>query len=119
MMPWRGSSIHVVVSFLSQNRKDFMSKLRPLGDRLVVQELTQETKTKSGIVLPESAKEKSNEAKVVAIGPGFYQDGKLIAPDVKVGDTVLYSEYAGQKIKVDGEEFQIIRLDDVLAVLTK
>lgn len=96
-----------------------MPKLRPLGDRVIVQEVKRETKTKSGIMLPESAKEKSNEAKIVAVGPGFYQDGKLIAPDVKVGDTVMYSEYAGQKVKVDGEEFSIIRLDDILAVLEK
>lgn len=96
-----------------------MPKLRPLGDRVIVQEVKRETKTKSGIMLPESAKEKSNEAKIVAVGPGFYQDGKLIAPDVKVGDTVMYSEYSGQKVKVDGEEFSIIRLDDILAVLDK
>lgn len=96
-----------------------MSKLRPLGDRVVVKPVEAELKTKGGIVLPESAQEKSNQAKVVAVGPGFYQEGKLIAPDIKVGDTILYSEYAGQKVKIDGEEHQIIRLDDVLAVLDK
>ena len=96
-----------------------MSKLRPLGDRVIVKEVARETKTKSGIVLPESAKEKSNEAEVVSVGPGKYEDGKLVAPEVKKGDVVLYSEYSGQKVKVDGVELQIIRLDDILAVLDK
>ncbi len=96
-----------------------MPKLRPLGDRVIVKEVARETKTKSGIVLPESAKEKSNEAEVVAVGPGFYQEGKLIEPTIKKGDVVLYSEYAGQKVKVDGDEFTIIRLDDVMAVIEK
>ena len=96
-----------------------MSKLRPLGDRVIVKEMKTETKTKSGIVLPESAKEKSNEAEVVSVGPGKYEDGKLVAPEIKKGDIVLYSEYAGQKVKIDGQEFTIIRLDDVMAVIEK
>jgi chaperonin GroES len=93
-----------------------VSKLRPLGDRVLVQALEGEQKTKSGIVLPESAQEKSNQAKVIAVGPGKYDDGKLIKPEVKAGDTVLFSEYAGQKVKIDGEEYQIIRADDILAL---
>ncbi len=96
-----------------------MSKLRPLGDRVLVKAVDQEQKTKSGIVLPESAKEKPNEAEVVAVGPGKYEDGKLVAPEVKKGDVVLFSEYAGQKVKMDGAEYQIIRLDDILAVFEK
>lgn len=96
-----------------------MSKLRPLGDRVIVKALDQERKTKSGIVLPESTNERSNEAEVVAVGPGKYEDGKLVAPEVKKGDVVLFSEYAGQKVKVDGAEYQIIRQDDILAVLEK
>jgi chaperonin GroES len=96
-----------------------MPTLRPLGDRVLLKPLEQETKTKSGIVLPESVQQKSNEAKVVAVGPGKYEDGKLIKPEVKVGDVVLYSEYAGQKVKIDDVEHQIIRLDDILAVYEK
>ncbi len=97
-----------------------MSKVRPLGDRVLVKPIeNKEAKTKTGILLPESAQEKSNEAEVVAVGPGFYQEGKLIAPDVKAGDRILYSEYAGQKLKIDGVEHQIIRLDDILAVFDK
>jgi chaperonin GroES len=93
-----------------------VSKLRPLSDRVLVQAIEGEQKTKSGIVLPESAQEKSNQAKVIAVGPGKYDDGKLIKPEVKTGDMVLFSEYAGQKVKIDGEEYQIIRVDDILAV---
>lgn len=96
-----------------------MAKLRPLGDRVLVKQLDKETKTKSGIVLPDSASEKSNEAEVIAVGPGKYEDGKLVAPEVKKGDVVLYSEYAGQKVKIDGTEHQIIRADDILAVFEK
>jgi chaperonin GroES len=96
----------------------YMSTLRPLGDRVVVKALDAELKTKSGIVIPESAQEKSNQAKVVAVGPGkLDEDGKFIKPEVKEGDVVLFSEYAGQKVKVNGEEFQIVRLDDILATL--
>jgi chaperonin GroES len=92
-------------------------KLRPLGDRVLVQLLEAEQKTKSGIVLPESAQEKSNQAKVIAVGPGkIGDDNERIKPEVKVGDTVLFSEYAGQKVKVEDDEYQIVRLDDILAV---
>lgn len=96
-----------------------MATLRPLGDRVLVKMLDREQKTKSGIVLPESASAKSNEAEVVAVGPGKYEDGKLVAPDVKKGDMVLFSEYAGQKVKVDDVEYQIVRADDILAVFEK
>lgn len=97
-----------------------MSHLRPLGDRVVVQAVSAETKTKSGIVLPEGSQEKSNQGKVISVGPGKLDDnGKLVVPEVKPGDTVLFSEYAGQKVKLDTEEYQIVRADDILAVLDK
>lgn len=94
-----------------------MPKLRPLGDRVVVTALAAETTTRSGLVLPESAGEKSNQGTVVAVGPGKLEDGKRVAPDVKTGDIVLYSEYAGQKVKFDDAEYQIIRADDIMAVV--
>lgn len=95
-----------------------MSKLHPLGDRVVIKALDQELTTKSGIVLPESAQEKSNQGKVVAVGSGKTDDnGKKITPEVKTGDVVLFSEYAGQKVKMEGEEYQVIRLDDILAII--
>lgn len=96
-----------------------MSKLRPLNGRILVRELDRETKTKSGILLPESAKEKSNEGKVIAVAATRWENGQSIPLEVKTGETVIYSEYAGQKVKIDGEEYQILRADDVLAVIEK
>ena len=91
-------------------------KLQPMGDRLVVKPLQSEEKTKSGIYLPDTAKEKPQEGKVIAVGPGRMTDeGKRIAPDVEVGDIVLYTKYGGSEIKIDGEEFIIMRESDILA----
>lgn len=92
-------------------------KIRPLGDRLVIKRLEAEQTTKSGIILPDSAKEKPQEAKVVAVGPGGMVDGKEVKMEVKVGDTVLFSKYSGNEIKLEGEEFTILKQDDVLAVV--
>ena len=91
-------------------------KLQPMGDRLVVKPMQSEEKTKSGIYLPDTAKEKPQEGKVIAVGPGRMTDeGKRIAPDVEVGDVVLYTKYGGSEIKIDGEEFMIMRESDILA----
>jgi chaperonin GroES len=91
-------------------------KLQPMGDRLVVKPMQSEEKTKSGIYLPDTAKEKPQEGKVIAVGPGRMTDeGKRIAPDVEVGDIVLYTKYGGSEIKIDGEEFIIMRESDILA----
>ena len=92
-------------------------KLQPMGDRLVVKPLQSEEKTKSGIYLPDTAKEKPQEGKVIAVGPGrMTEDGKTrITPDVEVGDIVLYTKYGGSEIKIDGEEFIIMRESDILA----
>jgi chaperonin GroES len=95
-------------------------KLQPMGDRLVVKPLQSEEKTKSGIYLPDTAKEKPQEGKVIAVGPGRMTDeGKRIAPDVEVGDVVLYAKYGGSEIKIDGEEFIIMRESDILAKKSK
>lgn len=96
-----------------------MPKLRPLGDRVLVKAIAPEVKTKSGIVLPESAAEKSNQAEVIAVGPGKLVDGKRVAPEVKVGDRVMYKESWGSKIKIDGEEFELLDEESILAVLEK
>jgi chaperonin GroES len=92
-------------------------KLEPMGDRLLVKPMQSEEKTKSGIYLPDTAKEKPQEGKVIAVGPGrMTEDGKTrIAPDVEVGDIVLYTKYGGSEIKIDGEEFIIMRESDILA----
>lgn len=92
-------------------------KIRPLADRVVIKKLEAEETTKSGIVLPSSAKEKPQEAEVVAVGPGTVVDGKEIKMEVKVGDKVLFSKYSGNEVKVDGEEYTIIKQEDILAVV--
>ena len=94
------------------------TKLRPLGDRVVVQPTPREEMTKSGIVLPDTAKEKPQEGKVIAVGPGrILDDGKREAIDVAVGQRVLYAKYAGTEFKIEGEELLIISQKDILAIV--
>ena len=92
-------------------------KLTPLGDRVVIKKLEAESTTKSGIVLTGTAKEQPQEAKVMAVGPGAVVDGKRVEMEVKVGDKILYSKYAGTDVKVAGEEYIILRQDDILAIV--
>ena len=92
-------------------------KLVPLGDRVVLKELKAEETTKSGIVLPGQAQEKPQQAEIVAVGPGGMVDGKEIKMEVKVGDKVIYSQYAGTNVKLDGEKYIIVRQNDILAVV--
>ena len=91
--------------------------IKPLGDRVVIKRMEAEEKTKSGIVLTGAAKERPQEAIVIAVGPGAISDGKRIEMEVKVNDKVLYSKYAGTEVKVDGEEFIILKQDDILAIV--
>ena len=91
--------------------------IRPLGDRVVIKKLEAESTTKSGIVLTGTAKEQPQEAKVMAVGPGAVVDGKRVEMDAKVGDKILYSKYAGTDVKVAGEEYIILRQDDILAIV--
>lgn len=94
------------------------TKLRPLGDKILIKRVEAETKTKSGIVLPDSAKEKPKRGKILAVGTGKRLDDGTVAPlTVKVGDEVLFTSYAGTEIKLDGEEVMIMSEDDVLAVV--
>ena len=96
-------------------------KLKPLGDRVVVEPLEQEEKTAAGIILPETAKEKPQEGKVIAVGPGkLDESGKKRFPmDVKVGDTVLFAKYAGTEVKLEDKKFLILRESDLMAVVEK
>jgi len=95
-------------------------KLQPLADRLVVKPIEREEVTKGGIVLPDTAKEKPQEGEVLAVGPGrLSDDGKRIAMEVKVGDTVIYAKYGGTEIKIEDEELVILRESDILAKKTK
>ncbi len=92
-------------------------KLVPLGDKVVLKQLVAEETTKSGIVLPGQAKEKPQQAQVVAVGPGGMIDGKEVVMQVKVGDKVIYSKYAGTEVKLEDEEFIIVKQNDIVAVV--
>jgi chaperonin GroES len=93
-------------------------KIRPLHDRVIVKRVEAERTTASGIVIPDSAGEKPDQGEVLAVGPGKRDDsGKLNAPDVKVGDRVLFGKYAGQVVKVDGQEVMVMREEDIMGVL--
>ena len=95
-----------------------MAKLRPLGDKILVKRSEAETKTNSGIVLPDSAKEKPKQGTVIAVGEGKrLDDGKRVPLNVKKGDKILFTSYAGTEIKIDGEELMIMSEDDVLAIV--
>ena len=91
--------------------------IKPLGDRVVIKMLENEESTKSGIVLPSSAKEKPQMAEVLAVGPGGMVDGKEVRMEVKVGEKIIYSKYAGTEVKLDGTEYIIVRQSDILAVV--
>ena len=96
------------------------AKLQPLGDRVVVEPLEREEKTTSGIYLPDTAKEKPQEGKIIAAGPGTLdENGKRVKLEVKVGDVVLYAKYAGTEVKQDGKDLLILSERDVLAILNK
>jgi chaperonin GroES len=93
--------------------------LKPLEDRIVVKANEEEQTTSSGIVIPDTAKEKPQEGTVVAVGPGRFEEGARVPLDVAVGDTVIYSKYGGTEVKVEGEEYLILSARDVLAVVAK
>ena len=92
-------------------------KLRPLADRVVIKSVEVEETTKSGLILTGSAKEKPQMAEVIAVGPGGLVDGKEVTMQVTAGDKVIYSKYAGNEVKIDGEEYIIVRQSDILAVV--
>ncbi|WP_129600209.1 co-chaperone GroES [Anaerophilus nitritogenes] len=91
--------------------------IKPLGDRVVIKKLEAEEKTKSGIVLPTQAKEQPQMAEIVAVGPGGMVDGKEVKMEVKVGDKVIFSKYAGTEVKYDGVEYTILKQSDILAIV--
>jgi len=95
-------------------------KIRPLQDRVIVKRLEEEEKTKGGIIIPDTAKEKPMEGLVISVGKGKTgDDGKLIKPDVKAGDRILFGKYSGTEVKIDGQELLIMREDDILGILEK
>jgi chaperonin GroES len=93
-------------------------KIRPLGDRLLVKRIEEDEKSKGGIIIPDTAKEKPQEGKVVAVGKGkLLEDGKVVPLEVKEGDRILFGKYAGSDVKIEGQEFLIMREDDVLGII--
>ena len=92
--------------------------LKPLGGKVIVEILKAEDKTKGGIIIPDTAKEKPQEAKVIAVGSGkTLENGKVVAPDVKAGDIIIFGKYSGSEVKVDDKEYLIIDSDDILAIV--
>lgn len=91
--------------------------IRPLGDRVVIKRLEAEETTKSGIVLPGAAKEKPQMAEVISVGPGGMVDGKQITMEVKPGDKIIFSKYSGNEVKLDGEEYTILKQDEILGIV--
>jgi chaperonin GroES len=105
--------------FVSKPRR-FLMKLRPLADRVIVKRVESETKTASGIVIPDNATEKPDQGEVLAVGPGKRNDkGEIAALTVKVGDRVLFGKYSGQTVKVNGDELLVMKEDDLFAVVEK
>jgi chaperonin GroES len=97
--------------------QDMAQRVKPLHDRIIVKRLEEEDKSKGGIIIPDTAKEKPQQGKVIAVGPGRREDGKVLPLDVKAGDKVLFAKYSGTEFKLDGEEHLILREDDVLGVI--
>jgi chaperonin GroES len=108
-----------VLTVGKRRRRRSMAKfnLEPLEDRVVVKPVEEEETTASGIVIPDTAKEKPQEGEVVAVGPGRFEDGNRVPMDVKVGDKVLYSKYGGTEVKVAGEEYLVLSARDILAIV--
>ena len=95
-----------------------MKGLRPLGDRILVKRVKEEERTKGGIIIPDTAKEKPQEGKIIAVGKGKYgEDGKLIPIEVKAGDKILFGKYSGSEFKLEGEDLLILREDDILGII--
>ncbi|MCX6809266.1 MAG: co-chaperone GroES [Candidatus Berkelbacteria bacterium] len=94
-------------------------QIKPLRDKVLLKTIEAQTTTKGGIILPDSAKEKPQEAKVIAVGEGKIEDGKLVEPSVKIGDIVIYPKYSGDDVKLDGEEYTLIEEEKILAIVEK
>jgi len=114
--PWPKQEVSTLATATAT--KATAKKLRPLGDRVVIKPSAREEMTKSGIVLPDTAKEKPQEGEIIAAGPGkILEDGKRETMDVKVGDKVLYAKYAGTEFKIEGDELLIVSQKDILAIV--
>jgi chaperonin GroES len=112
------NKINIDPEFKGKRKEMLEMKMRPLQDRVIVKRIEEEEKTKGGIIIPDSAKEKPQEGKVIAVGKGkMLEDGKVIPLDVKVGDRILFGKYSGTEVKIDGEEHLIMREEDILGII--
>ncbi len=93
------------------------TRVRPLHDRVIVKRIEEDEKTKGGIIIPDTAKEKPQEGRVVSVGPGRHEDGKRVAPAVKAGDRILFGKFSGTEVKLEGEEHLIMREEDILGII--
>jgi chaperonin GroES len=118
-LPSRTTVSTLSPTLLIEGEKTMAVAIKPLEDRIVVKASEAETTTASGLVIPDTAKEKPQEGKVVAVGPGRFDDGVRVPMDVKVGDVVLYSKYGGTEVKYNNEEYLVLSARDILAVIEK
>jgi chaperonin GroES len=118
-LPSRTTVSTLIPTLLIEGEKTMAVAIKPLEDRIVVKASEAETTTASGLVIPDTAKEKPQEGKVVAVGPGRFDDGVRVPMDVKVGDVVLYSKYGGTEVKYNNEEYLVLSARDILAVIEK
>jgi chaperonin GroES len=115
-----GENLSIGIKVFNSNFKGgryMATRIRPLHDRVIVKRIEEEQKTKGGLIIPDTAKEKPQEGTVIAVGPGKQEDGKVISLDVKAGDKILFGKYSGTEIKLDGEDHLILREDDILGVI--
>lgn len=117
MLTRESTYVLLCMNMIEAEWRKVIMKLVPLGDRVVIKALVAEETTKSGIVLPGQAKEKPQQAEVVAVGPGGMVDGKEVTMQVKAGDKIIYSKYAGTEVKLDDEEFIVVKQSDILAII--
>ena len=120
LMPFLPNGKQIILKDINNKKGGLRMKIRPLYDRLIVRRVAEEEKTKGGIIIPDTAKDKPTEGEVVAAGKGrLTEDGKVIPMDVKKGDRILFSKYAGNEVKIDGTEYLIMREEDVLGIIEK
>jgi chaperonin GroES len=118
-VPVHGTWVRTTIRLSLKKRRPRMAKVRPLHDRLLVKRIEEKETVKGGIIIPDTAKEKPQEGEVIAVGNGkILENGTKLALDVKAGDKILFGKYSGTDIKIDGEEYLILREDEVLAVIS-
>jgi chaperonin GroES len=120
LLPFKKPKGRALFSFVTQKRRSTLMQFRPLGDRVLVRRVEEEEKTRGGIIIPDTAKEKPQEGEVVAVGPGARDyDGKPVPLDVRTGDRILFGKWSGTEVKIDGEDLLIMKESDILGVVER